>query len=636
MAILGMKKMALVAHRDSKDALLKSIQTLGAIEIVSSSLEGLAAASSPLRLAQLEAQLCDVRAALDTIRLYDDEKPSFFAPKPQVSLQTLQDALLSESETHQIIDKIKQFQSDMAALKTRRQRLVNRMAQMEPFASFDIPLESLGESTYTTSLMGTLPDESAQGFVQIGADYADNAYFERAGFGKGLFSVYVVMHNSIRERLTGELKYIGLSEVPGKESVGTPADIIHDCDSELEALSHEMHEHEEKAKKYSQHKQLLFLVEDYLLTEIARERCIEKLGETGSAFAMEGWAIAEDTARIEKAVLDAAPEAFISFREPADDETPPTALSNPKVVSPFEAVTSMYSVPYSRGFDPNLLVAVFYFIIFGMMMADVVYGLILTIGALLLLRFKKPTGMFRKITTVVMICGISTSLWGVFFGNILSIEGIPYVINPLSNANDALLMLVLCLGIGVLHIFTGLITGMVIDIRRGRVFDAICDRFSWVLLISGGIMLMLGGIIGTVGTYMALAGAAILLFTQGRHKKGVLKKIVGGLSSLYGVTGYLGDILSYCRIFGMGLATTVIAMVFNTIAGLLMDSAILYVFGLVVLTVGHVFNIAINTLGAFVHTARLQYIEFFNKFYEGDGRTFNPLTLRTRHHRIVE
>jgi V/A-type H+-transporting ATPase subunit I len=192
----------------------------------------------------------------------------------------------------------------------------------------------------------------------------------------------------------------------------------------------------------------------------------------------------------------------------------------------------------------------------------------------------------------------------------------------------------LCLGIGVLHILTGIGIGMYMDIRRGHFWAAIFDRFSWMMVIVGGIMLLVGSPVAQVGQYIALAGAATLLLTQGRRKKGIIRKITGGLASLYGVTSYVSDILSYARIFGMGLATTVIAMVFNTIAGLLMGGVVGYIFGLVILTVGHVFNIAINALGAFVHTARLQYIEFFNKFYEADGHAFSPLRFATRNHRL--
>jgi V/A-type H+-transporting ATPase subunit I len=157
-----------------------------------------------------------------------------------------------------------------------------------------------------------------------------------------------------------------------------------------------------------------------------------------------------------------------------------------------------------------------------------------------------------------------------------------------------------------------------------------------MMVLAGAVMLALGGTAGSVGMYVAIAGLAILLFTQGRAKKGILRKAMGGLASIYGITSYLSDILSYCRIFGMGLATTVIGMVFNTIAGLFFGPWYGYVLGIIVLTIGHVFNIAINTLGAFVHTARLQYIEFFSKFFESGGHMFRPLGLKTKNYRLED
>ena len=636
MAILGMRRLALVAHQDSRDKLLKSLQELGAVEVVSMTLEGLSCARHPIALSLLEEKYAAVREALETLRPYDSNKPSFLTPKPPISRSSLKETANRFDEAEEIIDKIKAFSDDMSAVKARRQRLKNRIAQLEPYARFDAPLESIGESKYTACLLGTIPDESKDKYAQIIEDFSDSACFETVDDQKDTVTVFVVMHKSVQEKLTGELKFIGLSEAYTKELIGTPGDIIHDCENEYLSLEEETKEHEDKARHYVDDKPLLTALEDYLANEIAREKCTEKLGETGSTFALEGWVIADDQARVEAAILETAPEAYIHFRDPEEGEIPPTALDNPHVVRPFEAVTDMYAVPSPKGFDPNRIMAFFYFVIFGMMMGDFAYGVLLSLGALAVLKLKKPVGMFRRITTVVMYCGISSALWGLFFGTIFSIEGVPYVLSPLQDADGALGTLILCLGIGVLHIMTGIGIGAYMDIKRGNFLAAIFDRVSWMLVIIGGIMLLLGGAIGTVGTYMALAGLLILLLTQGRSKKGIVRKAMGGLSSIYGITGYVSDILSYCRIFGMGLATTVIAMVFNTIAGLLMGGVVGYIFGIVILTAGHVFNIAINALGAFVHTARLQYIEFFNKFYEGDGHAFMPLGIRTKHHRLQD
>ena len=631
MALLNMKKLTLIAHADSQNALLEEIQNIGAIEIIATRMEELNTASTPQSLEALESRLLGIRESLEVIRKHDDSKTSFLTPKPPITKSELKKMPEKFSEAKEANRQIRQFSEDISRLKTQKQRIKNRITQLTPYEKFDAPLEMMNQSQQTTHLLGMIPAENKADYLRVVEEYKDSAYFEKLDETKDVLSVFVVMMNKTHEKLIGELKYMGFSEAFANDMSGTPLEIIADYRGQSDAIDKQTNALEENAKEFVVHQKLLKALDDYLVNEIARERSIEKLGETGTTFMLEGWIIAHDQDRVEKALLTAAPESYIAFSAPKDDEIPPTATHNPKPVSPFEAVTNMYSVPSSKGFDPNVLMSVFYFLIFGMMIGDFAYGVILFIGALLILKIKKPTGMFRKITSVLMICGISTAFWGLVFGTIFSIEGIPSLINPI---NDAMTMLILCLGIGVLHILVGIGIGVYMDIKRKDIKAAIFDRISWMMVIVGAIMLALGGIAGTIGTYMALAGFLILLLTQGRHKKGIVKKAIGGLSSLYGVTGYVSDILSYSRIFGMGLATTVIAMVFNTIAGLLMGQWFGYIFGIVVMTVGHVFNIAMNSLGAFVHSARLQYIEFFSKFYEGDGHAFTPLGIRTKHYRL--
>jgi V/A-type H+-transporting ATPase subunit I len=634
MALLNMKKLALVAHADNKNAVLKALQDISAVEIISTDLEQLNPADASATIALWEAKLSQVRESLEFIKRYDDSKTSLLTPLPPVSKNEFGSIKDRLSEADSAIAAIKQFSEDMNSIKSRRQRIVTRISQLEPYANFDAPLESVKDTEYTSSLLGSVPSDNLDRYQAIKQEFGELAYFETFCENKDGLFIWVVMHKDIHEKLTGELKYINFTEAYTKDLFGTPKDILRDLKNRCAALEKEAAEYEEKAKKFIDYKQLLMLLEDYLVNEIEREKCIERLGQTGSAFVLEGWIIAEDQRKVEKALLEAAPEAYLALRDPEEGETPPTAVRNPKVVEPFEAVTDMYAVPSPTGYDPNVLMSIFYFIIFGMMIGDAAYGVILSLGAFLVLKLKKPSGMFRKITTVLMICGISTVIWGLIFGTVFSIPSVSNI--ALINTNtDPIMLLVLCIGIGILHIYAGIIVGMYMDIKRGHILAAIFDRFSWILLLTGVILLLIGSGLANIGQYLALAGGAILLFTQGRSKKGVVRKITGGLASLYGITGYISDILSYCRIFGMGLATTVIAQVFNTIAGMLMGGAVGYIFGIVILTVGHTFNIAINVLGAFVHTARLQYIEFFNKFYEGGGRAFKPLAIRTKNHRLT-
>jgi len=630
-----MEKMTLIAHADSKQRLLKALQQLGKVEVVSCDVPDLPLAGAPESLAKLEERLAAVREALEIIRPYDDSKQSFLAPKPPMTREQLENMPSRFAEADALIAKIQAFADNMAALKARRQRLANRIAALTPYTSFDAPLESVGSGRYTFSLLGTIPTDSLEKYDQIRADYAETAYFEDLGATRDLHTIFVVMLSSVQEALVGELKYIGFAEAYTKELSGTPADIIADAQKECVRLETEASELEASARELAAQKSVLQALEDYLLNEIAREKCFERLGGTSMAFVLEGWVAADDKEKVTDAVLEAAPEAYIAFRPPAEDETPPTATKNPKLIEPFEAITNMYSYPNYNGVDPNKIMAIFYFIIFGAMVGDAAYGAILSIGAYIVLRIKKPTGMFRQVTTIIMYCGISTIAWGLFYGSVFSIQGIPAVINSLEG-DGAMATLAICLGIGILHILTGIGIGIYMDIKRGQFWAAIFDRFSWMLVIVGGIMLLIGQPVGQIGSYLALAGALILLFTQGRSKKGIIRKATSGLASLYNVTGYVSDILSYARIFGMGLSTGVISMVFNTIAGLMMGEWYGYIFGIIIMTVGHVFNIIINTLGAFVHSARLQFIEFFSKFYEGDGRAFMPLRYSTKNFRLEQ
>jgi V/A-type H+-transporting ATPase subunit I len=478
MALLQMKKVALIAHAASRPAVMKTLQELGAVEITATEHEDLKAAAPASGLSALEARLAGVRESLALIKKYDETKTGFLTPKPAISREGLKSMGGRFAEADAAVKRMREFSDEMNALKTRRQRLLSRIAQLEPYEKFDAPLQTVGTGRYTTSLLGLIPNTAAEKYEQIRAAYEGQAYFEM--LDKAKLALFVIMPRDIEEKLTGELKYIGFTEAFTKGLYGTPKDIIFDCRSECKTIESEAAQHEEKAKKFVEDKLTLQALEDYLVNEIERERSVEKLGETGETFMLEGWLVAENEEKLQKALLEAAPEAYITFRDPLDEESPPTVVRNPRIFAPFEAVTNLYSVPSSRGVDPDIIMSIFYFFIFGAMIGDFAYGVILTVASYLVLRLKKPTGMFRKVTTVIMICGISTALWGLFFGTIFSIPGVPAVINPLE---DAMTMLIMCLGIGVVHLLAGLGMGAYANFKRGHALDAVLDNMSWMMVL---------------------------------------------------------------------------------------------------------------------------------------------------------
>jgi V/A-type H+-transporting ATPase subunit I len=301
----------------------------------------------------------------------------------------------------------------------------------------------------------------------------------------------------------------------------------------------------------------------------------------------------------------------------------------------------MFSVPNAREIDPNRFVAFFYCLLFGMMLGDAGYGIVITLGCWLVLKLLKPVGG-KKLVQVIMMGGVSTIFWGIMFGGWFGIQGLentilrPYLLSPMNNPLE---MLGLSIGIGLFQILFGMGISMAQKFKNGRAIDALLDILPWHIFFLGIILMvvsmLLGFDLGGIPTYLMIAALAVIVLFGGRSKKGIAGKILGGLSGLYKVVGFLSDLLSYSRLFGLALAGGVIAMVFNLLGGLLMGSIISIPFAIVIFLVGHIFNIAINLLGTYVHDSRLQYIEFFSRFYEGEGYLFAPLGSVTRYTTII-
>ena len=288
----------------------------------------------------------------------------------------------------------------------------------------------------------------------------------------------------------------------------------------------------------------------------------------------------------------------------------------------------------------------FFFIFFGMMLSDAGYGLILTIGGLLGARYLDAGEGLKRIMRMIGISGISTMFWGVLYGSWFgdavpivaetffgrSIE-IPMLIDPL---NEPMKVLIISCVFGIVHLFAGMGIRAYIMIKRRDVPGAVFDVGLWYVFLIGLPLLLVPGTLGTVGKVMSVAGAVGLVLTQGRHKPTLTGKITSGVMSLYNVTSYFSDVLSYSRILALGLATGVIASVVNILASMAGNSIIGIILFIVVFVFGHLLNLAINALGAYVHSARLQYVEFFGKYYEGGGVKFNPLKIETKYVKVTE
>ena len=371
--------------------------------------------------------------------------------------------------------------------------------------------------------------------------------------------------------------------------------------------------------------------------KVARERraAADQLIHTRDTFLLRGWVPAPVEQKVLNVIQQEFPGVIAETSVPEEGDEPPVLLHNNRIVSPFEAVVTGFAIPSPTGIDPTAIMMPFFACFLGMMISDAGYGLMMAILVPLLIKVMKPARGGRKLFWIMGIGGLFTVFWGFMYNTWFGFN--PLQNPPLDPIYRPMEVMILCLGIGALHLLTGVAVGAWMNIRRGQWLDAVYDQLSWVLLLAGLGMLAVPNLAG-IGQWLALAGVLLILLFAGRNKtKNPVKRVLSGLGTLYGVTSWLSDLLSYMRLFGMGLATGVIGMVINILVGMVMDiGPIGWPFGIVIFVGGHLFNAGINILGAYVHSCRLQYIEFFGKFYEEGGRPFRPLEQSPRYVRISD
>ena len=292
----------------------------------------------------------------------------------------------------------------------------------------------------------------------------------------------------------------------------------------------------------------------------------------------------------------------------------------------------MYEVPNYKEVDPNPMMSIWFWFIFGMMMGDVGYGVVMLIGGILFLKLKKPKGMLKQIGKIITYSSIPTLLFGVLYGSYFGFGWFePVFVNPVK---EPLTVLIFSFGVGLLHIISGLVVKMYASFKAKDYWQAILDDFPWIVLLLGlgvfAIGLKIEGL-SKIGLIMIAASASVITIFGGRRKQGFIRKITGGFTSLYGLVNHMSDVLSYSRLLALGLSTAIIAEVMNRLAGMVQGSIIGIIMSVFIYIIGHIFNIGMGLLSAYVHDSRLQYIEFFGKFYEGGGYEFRPLSVQLKH-----
>ena len=636
MAIVKMKKTTIIALQSEKEKLVKKLQEFGALHIIDLGAEiteghwdELEADEENESTSQFESKLAQVKYCLEFLKRYDASRRSAFAPKVKIGEAQYCQYLDESQRVDEIFEECRAIDSKMTEYKSRETKIHNSIAQLTPWKSLDIAVEELKNTKNTGIHIGFVASKYAEEFKAALSISDNKIYSEEISSSKENTYMLLIYHNELEEAVGQLQKQFGWNRFTFGDYTGKPSEIIDELSQEIEELEVKKSGLQDLGKELIKEREYLDIQQDILSIERDKRHIVRHFGKTDKTFMLSAW-IPENMADSLKLMISQVTDSFsIEFADPADEEEMPVLLENPSLAQPVEFITEQYSLPHPKGIDPNVIMAPFYICFFGMMVSDAAYGIILALVTVAILLKLKPEGNFKKIVSLICLGGISTFLWGAAFGGWLGdlIKIPPILFNPLE---EPFKMIGLCLLFGVIHLYVGMGINAYKSIRSGKILDAVFDQGFWYALLTGLMLLALPAT-AVIGKYMAIVGAAGLVLTQGRHQKNIVMRFFSGVLSLYNVTGFLGDILSYLRLFALGLATGVIGAVINSMSLMLGGSIIGYILMVFFMILGHSFNIAINVLGAYVHSSRLQYVEFFGKFYDGDGKPFNPFKIATKY-----
>ena len=629
-----------MAMAGSRDQLLRELLRLGCVEI-SEPEDRLAdpAWSALLRrgtssLAETRTEIADVSTALAALKQYAKLKDGLFIQRKTVSEQDFLDPERRE-QAGAVTRRIGGALQEISRLQGEESRLTARRAALEPWKSLDVPLELEG-TAHTLVRLGVCPGATDTGALRTAlADTAAELY--EAGADKQQKYCLLICHRAEEEKVQELLRPFNFSAVSFQGYTGTAAENADRLERQLEENRQAQEKAAEAIVQDAGARDALWLYLDGLNAEIASNTGAERLLTDGTILFFEGWAPAENLSQVEALLerLNCAWEAS----DPAEEEIPqvPVKLKNNWLTRPLNMVTEMYSLPAYSNVDPNPLMAPFFILFYGIMMADMGYGLLMFLAGTIVLKKYRPKGTMGHMMGLMQLCGVSTfvmgALTGGFLGDFLTQAvklttggdfALPALFTPLE---DTMLILIAAMCIGFVQIVVGMAISFIQKLRSGKVLDAVFEEVTWWLVFAGLALMILGvtPIVLALGLVLVVAGPMV-------QNKG-FGKITGIFGSLYNhVTGYFGDILSYSRLMALMLAGSVIAQVFNTL-GAIPGNIVIF---LIISLAGNTLNFALNLLGCYVHDLRLQCLEYFGKFYEDGGKPFRPMEINPKYYDVVK
>ncbi|MCJ7806422.1 MAG: V-type ATP synthase subunit I [Clostridia bacterium] len=646
MPIIEMKKVFLLGHRQERDSIFNLLHKLGSVHLLDmksgdawNEFEALLEPDQPDEAAaQVDARLSDIRYCLDFFQRHFPVRKNFVqqftGAKLELTPKKYSGYINSLDLVRSTYSSCRKADDDLARIRNEESQFNNLIEELTPWVALDLPLEQIRNGSFVSmdlytvipeniaTLTGSLEENLSAHHLEVIFTDKEFVYF----FFTGLVAELETVQNLFKEKAVTRSAFTALT--------GTAAENIESLHQKLESVIEERAAVLKEIELLLEHRPMLMACHDHMDNELMKHEAVSNLARTENSFLLEGWVPVPVLDDLEMTIAEKTDTAVLAVRDPRPGEDVPVLLHNSGPIEAYEVVTKLYSTPRKSEIDPTPFMAPFFFVFFGICLSDAGYGVILALLALFVSRKLKLAGMGKQLLNLLFLGGLSAIFFGVllgsYFGDLIGLPALWF--DPLE---DPMRMLFYCFGIGLIHVYFGMALQAYRNFKAGHLLSAIFDQGFWFIFLNGLILLLLPEF-SAFGRLLAIGGAAGLILTQGRTQQGIVKKFMSGLLSLYNITGYLSDVLSYSRLLALGLATGVIASAINSMGGMVAGGFVGTAIMVIVLFGGHLFNIVISTLGSYVHTSRLQYIEFFGKFFEGGGQAFNPFTVKTSYVDVIE
>ena len=641
MAVAEMRKVYLIAEESLRDPIIRKLRELALFQPEPVNGKSFASSFKPPQVEtdELEEAISHLGWIIDYLGHFEDRRPGLglFPTKIMVKQEDYFD-WIKNFDWEGTFQRCSEFKNRLEKLREEKNNLFERLHFLCHWEELPLPLEKVREGRYIVYQSGIVSrengpdlkrelDELKTTYLNIVKEEANELYF------------LLVCSKENSEEVESIFQKLRVEKVFFTE-LGAPRGKIKEMKERITEIEKEIAAIQTKSRHLVKERIKLMSLHDHFYNLLREKKVALGTRSSSYTFILEGWVKKEDLAGLKRGLTEFSSLEML-VRPPGEkgEGGVPVALSNPRFFKPFEFVTHLYGLPLYFEVDPTPFLAPFFALFLAFCLTDGGYGIILAVAAYFGLKKMKIGEGGRKLFYVLFISGLITIVVGTLTGGIFGVEfsGLPAFFSPLKRLvlfnplREPMVFLMIALGIGIVHILLGIALEIWDFLRKGQIAPAVLDEVPWVLIILGGILFglgrfgYLGEVSGTFGLIMLLGGAGTLLIFAGRHSKNLFIRLGKGIYEIYGIVGLFGDILSYSRLLALGLATSVIATVVNTIARMASETPLIGpVLMVIILIGGHLGNLGINCLSGFIHTARLQFVEFFGKFYQSGGQSFRP------------